>query len=116
MKYFKYDCLEIRIYVCHLTFHHQTAAFALPMLHRLTEDPYGFFGIILTPTRELAMQIDEQFAALGARVALRHEVVIGGMDLLKQSLCLARRPHVVIATPGRLHSHLMGPRYVFGGV
>ncbi len=104
--------LTIHVPPSYLIFH-QTAAFALPMLHRLTEDPFGIFGVILTPTRELAMQIDEQFAALGARVALRHEVVIGGMDMLKQGLYLARRPHIVIATPGRLHSHLKGPRYAW---
>ncbi len=83
------------------------------MLHRLTEDPFGIFGVVLTPTRELAMQIDEQFAALGSRIALRHEVVIGGMDMLKQGLYLSRRPHIIIATPGRLHDHLKGPRYAW---
>jgi superfamily II DNA/RNA helicase len=87
----------------------KTAAFALPMLHRLSEDPYGIFGVVLTPTRELAIQIAEQFAALGAPLGLRHAVVIGGVAMVDQAVELAKRPHVVIATPGRLWDHLRGP-------
>jgi len=86
----------------------KTAAFALPMLHRLSEDPYGIFGLVLTPTRELAIQISEQFQALGAPLNLRHAVVIGGVSMVQQSVDLARRPHIVVATPGRLWDHLRG--------
>ena len=86
----------------------KTAAFALPMLHKLSEDPYGIFGVVLTPTRELAIQIAEQFAALGAPLGLRHAVVIGGVGMVDQAVELAKRPHVVIATPGRLWDHLRG--------
>jgi len=86
----------------------KTAAFALPMLHRLSEDPYGVFGLVLTPTRELAIQIAEQFQALGAPLGLRHCVVIGGESMVQQAVELARRPHVVVATPGRLWDHLRG--------
>ncbi|GAB5030025.1 atp-dependent rna helicase ddx49-like [Nannochloropsis oceanica] len=86
----------------------KTAAFALPMLHRLSEDPYGIFGLVLTPTRELAIQISEQFQALGAPLNLRHTVVIGGVSMVHQSVELARRPHIVVATPGRLWDHLRG--------
>lgn len=60
----------------------KTAAFALPMLHRLSEDPYGVFGVVLTPTRELAIQIAEQYQALGAAINLRHTVIIGGMSMV----------------------------------
>lgn len=60
----------------------KTAAFALPMLHRLSEDPYGVFGVVMTPTRELAIQIAEQFQALGAAINLRHCVIIGGMSMV----------------------------------
>ncbi|CAM9998333.1 unnamed protein product [Scytosiphon promiscuus] len=87
----------------------KTAAFALPILHELSKDPYGVFAVVLTPTRELAVQISEQFGALGALMGLRHTVVIGGVGLLEQSLELAGRPHVVVATPGRLRDHLQGP-------
>eukprot|EP00903_Cladosiphon_okamuranus_P019681 g18087.t1 len=87
----------------------KTAAFALPILHELSKDPYGVFAVVLTPTRELAVQISEQFGALGALMGLRHTVVIGGVGSLEQSLELAGRPHVVVATPGRLRDHLQGP-------
>ncbi|CAM9762049.1 unnamed protein product, partial [Phaeothamnion confervicola] len=86
----------------------KTAAFALPILHELSRDPYGIFALVLTPTRELAVQISEQLAALGALMGLRHAVVIGGVSMLRQAQELARRPHVVVATPGRLRDHLQG--------
>ena len=84
----------------------KTAAFALPILQKLSQDPYGVFALILTPTRELAFQIGEQFKALGDGVSLRQAVVVGGMDMMRQALELQKRPHVVIATPGRLVDHL----------
>ncbi|XP_015882044.2 DEAD-box ATP-dependent RNA helicase 36 [Ziziphus jujuba] len=80
----------------------KTAAFALPMLHRLAEDPYGVFALVVTPTRELAYQMAEQFRALGSCLHLRCTVIVGGMDMLTQAKSLMARPHVVIATPGRL--------------
>ena len=84
----------------------KTAAFALPILHHLSQDPYGVFAIVLTPTRELATQIAEQFSALGAAMGVRVALVIGGMNMMQQAATLAQRPHVVIATPGRLRHHL----------
>mmetsp|Transcript_7094 Transcript_7094/g.14842 ORF Transcript_7094/g.14842 Transcript_7094/m.14842 type:complete len:602 (+) Transcript_7094:164-1969(+) len=87
----------------------KTAAFALPMLHTLSSDPYGIYGVVLTPTRELAKQIDEQFQALGSSLRVRTALVVGGMDMVKQSCELARKPHFCIATPGRLAALLRGP-------
>ncbi|EEF48761.1 dead box ATP-dependent RNA helicase, putative [Ricinus communis] len=80
----------------------KTATFALPILHRLAEDPYGIFALVITPTRELAYQLAEQFRALGSCLNLRCAVVVGGMDKLTQAKTLMARPHVVIATPGRV--------------
>lgn len=85
----------------------KTAAFALPILQKLAENPYGVFALVLTPTRELAFQICDQFKALGAEINLRTAVVVGGMDMTTQAKALMQRPHVVIATPGRLRDHLM---------
>lgn len=85
----------------------KTIAFAGPMLTKWSEDPMGIFGVVLTPTRELAMQIAEQFAALGANMNIRLAVVVGGEDIVKQALELQRRPHFVIATPGRLADHIL---------
>lgn len=86
----------------------KTAAFALPVLQALAPDPRGLFGVVLTPTRELAFQIAQVFRALGAAIGLRVEVLVGGVDELAQKTALARRPHVVIATPGRLALLLRG--------
>ncbi|KAJ4839436.1 DEAD-box ATP-dependent RNA helicase 36 [Turnera subulata] len=80
----------------------KTAAFALPILQRLAEDPYGVLALVVTPTRELAYQLAEQFRALGSCLHLRCAVVVGGMDMLTQANTLMGRPHIVIATPGRI--------------
>ncbi|KAA8917009.1 hypothetical protein TRICI_000849 [Trichomonascus ciferrii] len=84
----------------------KTAAFALPLLQSLYENPSPFFGCVLAPTRELAYQIAEQFNALGGFMGLRTTVIIGGEDMMKQSLSLSKKPHVIVATPGRLLDHL----------
>ncbi|KAH3660581.1 hypothetical protein OGATHE_005495, partial [Ogataea polymorpha] len=70
-----------------------TIAFAAPMLTKWSEDPMGIFGLVLTPTRELALQIAEQFAALGASMNIRIAVVVGGEDMMKQAIQLQNRPH-----------------------
>ncbi|TCD70415.1 putative RNA helicase [Steccherinum ochraceum] len=84
----------------------KTIAFALPILQQLSYDPYGIYALVLTPTRELAFQISEQFAVLGSALNLRTAVVVGGMDMIAQALELRNRPHVVVATPGRIVDHL----------
>ncbi|KZP00199.1 DEAD-domain-containing protein [Calocera viscosa TUFC12733] len=80
----------------------KTIAFALPILHQLSLDPYGIFALVLTPTRELAFQIADQFNVLGAPLNARTAVVVGGMDMMAQAAELCSRPHIVVATPGRL--------------
>ncbi|GMM34074.1 ATP-dependent RNA helicase [Saccharomycopsis crataegensis] len=85
----------------------KTVAFGAPILTKWSEDPCGIFGLILTPTRELAMQIAEQFSALGASMNIKVSIIVGGEDIVKQALELQRRPHFVIATPGRLADHIM---------
>ncbi|KAH8918662.1 DEAD-domain-containing protein [Atractiella rhizophila] len=80
----------------------KTLAFALPIIQSLANDPYGIYALVLTPTRELAFQLSTQFAAVGSAINVQISVVIGGMDMIEQSLEMERRPHIVIATPGRL--------------
>ena len=89
----------------------KTAAFVLPILQKLSEDPYGIFAVILSPTRELAKQIVEHILALGmSSLHVRATLIVGGMDMVKQSCELAtKQPHIVVATPGRLGSLLRGP-------
>lgn len=60
----------------------------------------------LCPCSELAFQLADQFRALGAGMSLKDCVVVGGLDMTQQAKQLSRRPHVVIATPGRLRALL----------
>jgi len=84
----------------------KTGAFALPILDALLEHPQKLFALILTPTRELAFQISEQFEALGAAIGIKCAVIVGGMDMVSQAIQLAKKPHIIVATPGRLIDHL----------
>jgi ATP-dependent RNA helicase DDX47/RRP3 len=84
----------------------KTAAFALPILQALLDKPQPMFGLVLAPTRELAYQISQQFQALGSRIAVKCAVIVGGMDMVSQSIDLGKRPHIIVATPGRLLDHL----------
>jgi len=86
----------------------KTAAFALPILRALSEDIYGPFALVLTPTRELALQIAEQFQVLGSGIRVQVAVVVGGVDIVKQATEVSRRPHIIVATPGRLMDLVTG--------
>ena len=85
----------------------KTAAFALPILHRLLENPRrpapGTCRVlVLAPTRELASQITESFRTYGRNTNIRATVIFGGVPKGKQIHALARGIEVVVATPGRL--------------
>ncbi|MES1908242.1 MAG: hypothetical protein MHM6MM_001213 [Cercozoa sp. M6MM] len=84
----------------------KTACFALPLLQKLSEDPYGVFGVVLTPARELAFQIAQQFDAFGKTMNCDVACITGGGDFNKEARALEQRPHVIVATPGRLAAHL----------
>ncbi|MCL4133387.1 UNVERIFIED_CONTAM: hypothetical protein GTU68_052305, partial [Idotea baltica] len=84
----------------------KTGAFALPILQSLILHPRKPFALILSPTRELAIQIKEQFEALGRDIGLSCCAVVGGMDMDLQSRELSKHPHIIVATPGRLVNHI----------
>lgn len=86
----------------------KTAAFLLPILQSLftSDSPSPFYALVLAPTRELAYQIDQTLKGLGAGIGVRSTVLVGGMDMMQQSVSLGKRPHVIVATPGRLMDHL----------
>merc|ERR1712050_31811 len=65
-----------------------------------------FFAVALAPTRELCVQIGDQFQAIGSGIKLQTAVIVGGLDMVTQGMALAKRPHVVVASPGRLVDHL----------
>lgn len=84
----------------------KTAAFAIPVLNQLWYDKLYNYCLVLVPTRELALQIQKTFDALGLEMGLKTCCVVGGMNMLDQSRELMKKPHVIIATPGRLMDHL----------
>ncbi len=94
----------------------KTAAFALPILHRLAGAKNSVRArapraLVLAPTRELAIQIADEFRAYGARLQLRLAVIYGGVGQRPQVDALARGTDILVATPGRLLD-LMGQRRV----
>lgn len=82
----------------------KTLAFGLPMLQRLAQVKGQ--GLVLLPTRELALQVDETFRKIGRTLGLRTAVLIGGAPMPQQIRSLRANPHVVIGTPGRIIDHL----------
>ncbi|CAK7903766.1 ATP-dependent rRNA helicase Rrp3p [[Candida] anglica] len=84
----------------------KTAAFAIPILQALWDAQQPYFGLVLAPTRELAYQIKETFDALGSAMGLRSICIVGGMDMMDQARDLMRKPHILVATPGRIMDHL----------
>jgi ATP-dependent RNA helicase DDX47/RRP3 len=88
----------------------KSGAFVLPILQQLVTTTWrrgAVAAVVLTPTRELALQIHVVVLALGqASIGVTSCVVVGGIDRVAQAVALARHPHIVIATPGRLVDHL----------
>ncbi|KAF9112531.1 ribosomal RNA processing protein [Mortierella sp. AM989] len=84
----------------------KTAAFALPILQALWNNPSPMFACVMAPTRELAVQISETFESLGSNIGVRCCVIVGGMDMMAQSIALSKKPHIIVCTPGRLQDHL----------
>ncbi len=82
----------------------KTLAFAIPMMQRVAATKK--IGLIILPTRELALQVDETFKKVGGSFGLRTAVLIGGGSMHTQLRDIRNRPHVIIATPGRLIDHM----------
>jgi ATP-dependent RNA helicase RhlE len=88
----------------------KTAAFVLPILHRLSSKPRGTTrALVLTPTRELAAQIAEHLEALAVHTPLSGAAVFGGVGMGPQEHAFRRGVDVLIATPGRLLDHFRFP-------
>lgn len=83
----------------------KTAAFTLPITERLARNPHGR-ALILSPTREIALQTQAFLDAFGGDYGLKSVCLIGGVKMGPQLQGLRRRPHVIVATPGRLIDHL----------
>lgn len=84
----------------------KTLAFGLPLLQRLRGSKGNNIGLIILPTRELAIQADEMLQKIGRHMGLVTAVLIGGEPMRIQMAALRRRPNIIIATPGRLVDHI----------
>ncbi len=83
----------------------KTAAFVLPLIHMLKtqkDRPKGVSALIIAPTRELAVQIDDEFKIFARGLQLYSTICVGGVNIQRQIREISRRPQVIIGTPGRL--------------
>lgn len=82
----------------------KTLAFGVPMIQRIGQTQGR--GLVILPTRELALQVQETLHALGKTLGLRTALLIGGASMQMQKQAISKKPHVIIGTPGRINDHL----------
>ncbi len=80
----------------------KTAAFLIPLIHRMLQEKGDFQALVLVPTRELAVQVEEEFKGLTAGLKLYSACFIGGTNINRDLQTLRRKSHLVVGTPGRL--------------
>ncbi|MCF8565857.1 DEAD/DEAH box helicase [Alicyclobacillus tolerans] len=84
----------------------KTVAFAIPMVQKVVPTADPIQGLILTPTRELCIQVAEEVLKVGSEKGVRVLAIYGGQDIERQIRALRNRPQVIVATPGRLLDHM----------
>ncbi|MBY7147457.1 DEAD/DEAH box helicase, partial [Levilactobacillus brevis] len=84
----------------------KTAAFALPILEKIDKSNENVQALVVSPTRELAIQTQEEIYKLGRTERANVQVVYGGADIRRQIKSLKNHPQVVVGTPGRLLDHI----------
>ncbi|MFC1570591.1 DEAD/DEAH box helicase, partial [Candidatus Omnitrophota bacterium] len=82
----------------------KTLAFAVPVVQRLAKSAGKC--LVIVPTRELAVQVDETFRKIAPKFGLNSVVIIGGVPMNSQLRTLKKNPRIIIATPGRLVDHM----------
>ena len=105
------------VLACAMTGSGKTAAFLLPIIHRLMDRPRGTTrALVLTPTRELAAQILEDLKDLATHTPIGGAIVIGGVAMGPQEHALRSGTDFIIATPGRLMDHMRSPYAKLAGI
>ncbi len=84
----------------------KTAAFSIPLIQNIDAKEENIVALIMTPTRELAIQVAEEIAKLSRFKGLRTLPIYGGQDIVKQIRALRQKPQIIIGTPGRLLDHI----------
>lgn len=82
----------------------KTLAFGIPMIQKIAQEKGK--GLIILPTRELAHQVEETLHLIGRSLGLRTALLIGGASMRAQTQAIARNPHIIVGTPGRINDHL----------
>ncbi|MBP2642128.1 MAG: cshA 2 [Firmicutes bacterium] len=83
----------------------KTAAFGIPLIDKVQQSPRAIQGLVLTPTRELAIQVAEELNRIGQFTDVHALPIYGGQDIQRQIKALKRGPKIIVATPGRLMDH-----------
>ncbi|WJH34535.1 DEAD/DEAH box helicase [Paenibacillus aurantius] len=84
----------------------KTAAFGVPLIHKIQPTEEKIVALIMCPTRELAIQVAEEISKLGRFKGIRSLPIYGGQDIVKQIRALKKKPQIIIGTPGRLLDHI----------
>jgi ATP-dependent RNA helicase DeaD len=84
----------------------KTAAFGIPMVENFDENSFVVQGLVLAPTRELAVQVSEELNRIGQFKEIRALPIYGGQEINWQIRALKKRPQIIVATPGRLMDHM----------
>jgi ATP-dependent RNA helicase DeaD len=84
----------------------KTAAFGIPLVHKIDVKEERIVALIMCPTRELAIQVAEEIEKLGRFKGIRSLPIYGGQDIVKQIRALKKKPQIIIGTPGRLLDHI----------
>lgn len=84
----------------------KTAAYGIPLVEKCGPDQEAVQGVVITPTRELAIQVAEELNRIGQFKKIRTIPIYGGQEIDRQIRALKQRPHIIVGTPGRLLDHL----------
>jgi ATP-dependent RNA helicase RhlE len=84
----------------------KTLAFGIPMIQRILQTQGKIMGLVILPTRELALQVDQTLKKIGESIGLKTAILIGGENPAKQHRALNLRPQIIIATPGRINDFI----------
>ncbi|MGE8081939.1 DEAD/DEAH box helicase [Peribacillus loiseleuriae] len=94
----------------------KTAAFGIPLIENIDLQDDNVQGIVIAPTRELAIQVSEELFKLGYGKRTRVMAVYGGQDIDRQIRALKKKPHIIVGTPGRLLDHIKRKNIKLGNV
>lgn len=84
----------------------KTAAFGIPLIEKMVVDAGTIQGLVLAPTRELAVQVAEELNKIGNLRGVTALPIYGGQDIVRQIKALKRKPQIIVATPGRFMDHM----------